>query len=708
MVNEQMQEISSRSNRILVIDDDTDIWEAYKMILSPEQFESSSARRMEELLEEKKDDTTELEANFELSFASQGQDGYQLVQEAIQQDSPYSVAFIDIRMPPGWDGMETAVQIREIDPHMEIVIVTAYTDRSRDEIARVVQPADKLLYLRKPFDPDELKQVAFSLNEKWNISRKEEKQREALQKSEARYRSLVETTSDWVWEADKEGNFTYCSPVCEELYGYLPDELLGRSMFDILLTPEWAPEFKKFIQRRIDNIKGFHGIERLSTKKDGSQVFVESSVTPIVSGEHGVIGFHGIDRDITERKKTEEEKDLLEEKYNQAQKLEALGTLAGGIAHDINNILSPIIGYTELAEMAMEQGNFKINEHLKIIRESAHKATDLIRQILAFSRQQVLVTSTLNLNDIVESLGKMLNRLIREDITMEFDLADDLWLIEGDSGRLGQVLMNLVVNAKDAVGEGGRIKIQTENKIISKDDNLLNTDQKPLAGSFAVLSIIDDGSGMTKEIRERIFDPFFTTKPMGKGTGIGLSTVFGIVKQHGGHIIVNSQPDQGSIFTIYFLKTEKVAEADEELKTAPRKLEGNETILVVEDNEAVLQALRAGLEIFGYKVITANGGDKAAVTIQGTQEELDMLITDVVMPGRGGKSVAAIFREKFQDQPIIFISGYSVDIEPGDLLRFQRSFFMQKPIGPSEIAARIRAILDGEEEPAKEISFDKK
>ena len=708
MVNGQMQEISSRNNRILVIDDDSDIWEAYKMILSPEQFESSSGRRMEELLKRKKDNTTESEADFELDFASQGQAGHQLVTESIRQDNPYSVAFVDVRMPPGWDGMETAVQIRKIDPDIEIVIVTAYTDRTRDEIARAVLPPDKLLYLRKPFDPDELKQIAFSLSEKWNISRIEEKQREELQKSEARYRSLVETTSDWVWEADKEGNFTYCSPVCEELYGYKPEELLGRSMFDILLTPEWAPEYKKYIQKCIDNFKGYHGIERVSTRKDGSQVFVESSVTPTVSGEHGVIGFHGIDRDITERKEAEEEKSKLEEKYNQAQKLEALGTLSGGIAHDINNILSPIVGYTELAEMAMNQGNFNIHEHLRIIAESARKATDLIKQILAFSRQQVLVTSTVNLNSIIDSLGKMLNRLIREDITLEFDLADDLWLIEGDSGRLGQVLMNLVVNAKDAVGEGGRIKIHTENKIISKDDNLFNTNQKPLAGSFAVLSVMDDGSGMTKEIQERIFDPFFTTKPMGKGTGIGLSTVFGIVKQHGGHILVDSQPGQGTIFSAYFLKTDKVADADEELKTSPRKLEGNETILVVEDNEAVLMALKAGLEIFGYRVITANGGDKAAATIKGTKEEMDMLITDVVMPGRSGKSVAALFRQKFQDQPIIFVSGYSMDIEPDDLLQLKYSFFMQKPIGPSQIAARVRAILDGDEEPAKEISFDGK
>lgn len=818
MAGQQELDRGLMNRRVLIIDDDTDIWKAYKIILAPEQYESFSTRQMAELLEvDNKEDSSLSEVNFELSFASQGRDGYEMVKEALAKKEPYSIAFIDVRMPPGWDGMETAIQIRSIDPDIEIVIVTAFTDRSRDEIARTVRPPDKLLYLRKPFDSDELKQVAYSLNEKWNISRKEEQQREelaailqttpaaiftvdekrnvtswnpaaeqitgysaqevvgkpcifmsvsayvpcsncmdgdsespygkkieiafqnrqgnsriilknssglydrkgesvgmvesfwditlrkeaeeALHKSEARYRSLVETTSDWVWEADRQGKFTYCSPVCEELYGYHPEELLGRSMFDILLDPEWAPEFRKNIEICLDNIKGFHGVERLSTKKDGSRVFVESSVTPIVSGKLGVIGFHGIDRDISERKRAEEEKTILEEQYHQAQKLEALGTLAGGVAHDINNLLSPIIGYAELAEMALEKGNGDIAKHLNAISENSYKATELVKQILSFSRKQVLVNSSVNLNRIIEALGKMLSRLIRENIRLEFDLAADLWSIEGDSGRLGQILINLAVNAKDAIVDDGKIEIRTENRIITEADGLFDEEQHLLAGSYVVLTVSDDGCGMNAEIKNRIFDPFFTTKPMGMGTGIGLSTVFGIVKQHDGHILVESEPRRGTTFAIYLPRKEKTEYLDDRKQVRKKKLHGNETVILVEDSETVLLAIKDGLEIFGYRVIVSKNGKEAVKIINEIEEGIDMLITDVVMPGMSGKEVGRVFRAKFQQPPILFISGYSFDIGLHELLQIPRSFFMQKPLWPSEVAARVRGILDGDEKP---------
>ena len=473
--------------------------------------------------------------NFDVSFASQGQEGLQLVEKFLQEDRPFAIAFIDVRMPPGWDGMETAVQIRAIDPDIEIVIVTAYADRSREEIAKAVTPPHKLLYLRKPFDLDELKQIALSLCAKWKIFRIEEKQRkelativtttpaaifttdmqcritswnpaaeqitgysaeevimkpcifqeiaggslcrkcspdglasqsdheaeiifqdkagklrtislnasllkdrnnetigmvesfwditsrkeaeEALHESEERFRSLVETTSDWVWEVDNEGRFTYCSPVCEDLYGYMPEELLGQSLFDTLVAPDSVEEFKKQFQQCFDNFHGFQGVERQVLSKDGKVIFVESSATPVTGGKDKIVGLHGIDRDISERKKMQAEKFMLEERYHQAQKLEALGTLAGGIAHDFNNILTPIIGYAQLGEMHLKKDQYdKIQESFDIIRESAIRAADLTKQILAYSRQQVLDTRRVNISLIVENMGKMLNRLIREDI----------------------------------------------------------------------------------------------------------------------------------------------------------------------------------------------------------------------------------------------------------------------------------------------------
>ncbi len=807
------------NNRILVIDDDLDIWEAYRAILAPQQLEDEfrARKKIKELVAGTGKDSLAEQENFEVSFASQGQEGFQLVEKSLQEDRPFAIAFIDVRMPPGWDGMETAVQIRSIDPDIEIVIVTAYADRSRDEIAQAVTPPHKLLYLRKPFDLDELKQIALSLTAKWNISRIEEKQRnelativtttpaaifttdmqrritswnpaaeqitgysaeevigkpcifqeiadeslcqkcnpdnpvarsehnveitfqdkagklrtislnasflkdrnnetigmvesfwditsrkeaeEALHESEERFRSLVETTSDWVWEVDGAGLFTYCSPVCEDFYGYLPEELLGQSLFDTLVAPDSLEEFKRQFQQCLENYSGFEGIERQAEKKDGTIIFVESSATPVTGGKDKIVGFHGIDRDISERKKMAEEKFLLEERYHQAQKLEALGTLAGGIAHDFNNILTPIIGYAQLGELYLKKEEHnKIQECFDIIRESPNSAAELTKQILAYSRQQVLDTRRVNLSSVVDNMVKMLTRLIREDIDLEFDLARDIWFTKADSGRLGQILINLMVNAKDAISGSGRIAITTRNVTILENAPLIDAEKNGFFGGFVLLQVSDSGIGMDSKTQERIFDPFFTTKPTGEGTGIGLSTVFGIVKQHGGHIVLKSQPGQGTTIKIYFRKVEALKPHDEKTKDIAKKKTGSETILLVEDSKEVLAAITVGLKTFGYKVIEANGSEKAIQVIHESDEKIDMLITDVVMPGLSGKDVAETFRVKFDFLPILFVSGYSSEVNPQDLQDIERSFFMQKPFSPSELATKVRAILDGETE----------
>ena len=815
-IHNQIEKTSN--NRIIVIDDDPDVWEAYKAILAPQQLEGKfiARKKMDELVADAGLTGLPDQENFDVSFASQGQEGLQLVKKFLQENRPFAIAFIDVRMPPGWDGMETAVQIRAIDPDIEIVIVTAYADRSREEIARAVTPPHKLLYLRKPFDLDELKQIALSLCAKWKIFRIEERQRkelativtttpaaifttdmqcritswnpaaeqitgysteevimkpcifqeiaggslcrkcspdglasqsdheaeiifqdkagklrtislnasllkdrnnetigmvesfwditsrkeaeEALHESEERFRSLVETTSDWVWEVDNEGRFTYCSPVCEDLYGYMPEELLGQSLFDTLVAPDSVEEFKKQFRQCFDNFHGFQGVERQVLLKDGKVIFVESSATPVTGGKDKIVGLHGIDRDISERKKMQAEKFMLEERYHQAQKLEALGTLAGGIAHDFNNILTPIIGYAQLGEMHLKKEQYdKIQESFDIIRESATRAADLTKQILAYSRQQVLDTRRVNVSLIVENMGKMLNRLIREDIELEYNLARDLWFTKADMGRLGQVLINLIVNAKDAIKESGCITITTRNESIPESDPLLDAEKNFFSGDFVLMTVSDTGVGLDKKTQDRVFDPFFTTKPFGYGTGIGLSTVFGIVRQHGGHIMLESELGQGTTILIYLPKDGEHKPSDEKKEKAVDLQQGNETILLVEDSKDVLAAITAGLKIFGYKVIEANGSEKAIRMIHEFDEKIDMLITDVVMPGLSGKAVAETFRIKFDNLPVLFISGHTSEIAPQDLQDIQRSFFMQKPFSPSQLAARVRAILDGAE-----------
>lgn len=805
------------NSRVIVIDDDREIWEAYRAILAPQQIEggSSAQKRMDELVVKAGLTEVSEQRNFDVSFASQGREGLQLVEKSLQENAPFAIAFIDIRMPPGWDGMETAVKIRAADPDIEIVIVTAYADRSRDEIAKAVTPPHKLLYLRKPFDLDELKQIALSLCAKWYIARTEEKQRndmstiltttpaaifttdlkrritswnssaemitgysaeevlgkpcifqeisngsicrqcslntlvksgrneeisfqdktgkrrtiflnasflkdrndeitgvvesfwditlrkdaeEALHESEKRFRSLVETISDWVWEADREGKYTYCSPVCEDIYGYRPDELLGRSMFETLVAPESVKDFKKMFQENIENLTGFNSVERQVISKDGDLLFIESSATPVLDDSGKVVGFHGIDRNVSERRKMESEKAKLEARQHQSQKLEALGTLAGGIAHDFNNILTPIIGYAQLGELNLRKGKYdKIKECFDIIRESSNAATELTRQILAYSRQQVLDTRKVDLNSVIEKMNKMLSRLIREDIELEYTLAKDIWPINADAGRLGQVLINLVVNARDAISGSGTIAISTRNIFIPESEAYIDAEKDMFSGAFVMMNVCDTGMGIDQKNQERIFDPFFTTKPSGQGTGIGLSTVFGIVKQHGGHITFESLPGQGTSVQIYLPKEELEKVREEKVEVDADQQQGSETILLVEDSKEVLAAISVGLKNFGYQVIEANGSEEAIEIIHGVDQKIDMLITDVVMPGLSGKAVAETFRVKFDDLPILFISGHTSEIDPLDLQNIKQSFFMQKPFSPSQLAKRVRTILDNKE-----------
>jgi CheY-like chemotaxis protein len=291
-------------------------------------------------------------------------------------------------------------------------------------------------------------------------------------------------------------------------------------------------------------------------------------------------------------------------------------------------------------------------------------------------------------------MSKMLSRLIREDIELEYDLAEDIWFTRADSGRLGQVLINLVVNAKDAIVESGRIAICTKNVEIPESAPLLDAERNYFSGSFVLMSVIDTGIGMDKKTQDRIFDPFFTTKPSGKGTGIGLSTVFGIVRQHGGHIILESRPGQGTTIKIYLPKEADDKTGAEITQEAEDQHLGSETILVVEDSKEVLAAISVGLEAFGYKVIEANGSEKAIEIINGSHGNIDMLITDVVMPGLSGREVAEAFRLKYDKLPIIFMSGHTSEIDPGALQKIKRSSFIQKPFSPSQIASRVRNILD--------------
>ncbi len=675
-----------KNRQILVIDDDLEIWKTYEAILAPwDAAAESSLGQIVHLLSPDKDMRSEPRLDFQLRFAASGEEGFRLAREARAANRPFAVAFIDIRMPPGWDGMETAVRIRAIDPHMEIVIVTAFSDRSRGEIVQTVGAPDKLLFLRKPFDPEEITQMALSLTEKWNTEK-------ALRDSEARFRALVETTSDWVWEMDIKGFFTYCSPVCEMIYGFRPEELSFRCLFDVLMPPDEAARFRRTFDQCVRQALPFLGVERRSIAKDGTTVHIEASGTPVLSEDGRVIGFRGIDRDITERKKAEQEKLRVEEQYRQSQKMEALGTLAGGIAHDLNNVLTPIMGNAQLCLLTIAPEN-PLYSKLQNIVKSTEKAARLLRQILAFSRKQVMARKPLNLNTLINDFGKMLRRLIREDIALELDLADDLGNVNVDAGQIEQLIMNLVVNARDAVAEGGKILIRTRNTKVGAEQ-LFDVDHKPLAGNYVVMSVIDNGIGIDPQNMARIFDPFFTTKPAGKGTGLGLSTVYGIVKQHDGHILIDTGPDRGANFQIFLRHCEDATRDDRELANLLPVQGGNETILVAEDNPEVRQMVVSILEHYGYRVFSAASGSEALQIFYAPPHAIDLVVSDIVMPGVGGRTLADTIRKEHPYLPIIFMSGYPADVNLDDLGGKATFRYLQKPFNPQEIAEAVRGLLD--------------
>jgi PAS domain S-box-containing protein len=704
--------------------------------------------------------------------------------------------------------METAARIRRIDPDIEIVIVTAYSDRSREEIVRAVGAPEKLLFLRKPFDPEELIQMALSLTVKWNLARQAAEQKNeletvlmtspaaiytvdrtrcitswnpaaeqitgyraeevlgrpciinrlgaergcggclvdeadpsrqhleiqildrngvprtllkkgtrvldtqgrllrlvesfwditarkaaeaALAESEARFRALVETISDWVWETDASGKFTYCSPLCETIYGYAPQELVDRYLFHLLIEPDEIAEFQGLFNQCVAAKRGFQNIEHRSLTREGRIIHIECSGVPVVAEDGRVVGFRGIDRDVTKRKLIEKERQELEMQYRQSQKLEALGTLAGGIAHDLNNVLTPIMGGTQLSLLKLDPSH-PIYDNLKTVEDGVQRAADLLHQILAFSRKQVMATRPLNLTELIQKFAVMLRRLIREDIHLTFDLAKDLGTIEADKNQMEQVLINLVVNAKDAVGEGGELIIQTANRVVSQPSDI-QAGRRIVPGSYVIMSVSDNGVGMDEATLSRVFDPFYTTKEAGRGTGLGLSTVYGIVRQHGGEILVDTAPGKGTRFDLYFKRTESSVETRDE-DTPKNVAGGQETILLVEDNMDVRNMTRASLKHYGYRVIEAANGLEAIQVFKALEERIDLLFTDVVMPAMGGQTLAENLRKHKPDLPVLFMSGHPFDVNTKVLAEMEGNDFIQKPFRPPEMAEKIRRMLD--------------
>jgi PAS domain S-box-containing protein len=512
-----------------------------------------------------------------------------------------------------------------------------------------------------------------------NITRRKRFEQELL-KSEERYRDLVENARDIIYSHDLTGNYISVNKAAEHILGYTREECLKINQLQII-APEYLEKAKQMIARKIaGEEETVYELEVIA--KDGRRVAIEVN-TKLIFHDGVAVAVQGIARDVTERKH-------LEEQLRQAQKMEAVGQLAGGIAHDFNNLLTAINGYSELSLRRLQAEN-PLRPNLEEIKKAGDRAASLTRQLLAFSRKQVLQPKVLDLNSVID-LEKMLQRLIGEDIELQTLPASRLGSINADPGQIEQVIMNLAVNARDAMPKGGNLIIETRNVHLKEEYSVHHYTVSP--GRYVMLSISDNGEGMSEDVQKRIFEPFYTTKEKGKGTGLGLSTVYGIVKQSGGSILVDSEIGRGTSFKIYLPQVDESAEDYKPAADSEKVFQGTETVLLAEDDEIVRNLIREVLESCGYQVLEATTGSMAFFICRHHREPIHLLLTDVIMPEMGGRELKNRLSELHPEMKVLFMSGYTDDAIVQDGVPNSDIPFIEKPFAPNELLIKVREVLD--------------
>jgi PAS domain S-box-containing protein len=510
-----------------------------------------------------------------------------------------------------------------------------------------------------------------------------------LRQSEERYRDLVENAHDIIYSHDLEGNYTSLNKAGQAITGYTRDEALALNLTNTV-APDFLEKAKDMTRRKLAG-EDVTAYEMVILAKDGHRVAVEANTKLIFSDEGLAVGVQGIARDVTERKRMEEALRASEDQLRQSQKLEAIGQLAGGVAHDFNNLLTVIGGYSSilLGKLPPES---PYRGSIEEIKKAGDRASGLTRQLLAFSRKQILQPKVLDLNLVVTDLEKMVRRLIGEDIDLLTLTYPVLGKVKADPGQIEQVLMNLIVNARDAMPKGGKLTIETRNVVISEDYAQRHA---TTAGRYVMLGVSDTGCGIDPEVKPRVFEPFFTTKGSGKGTGLGLATVYGIVRQSGGNIWVYSEVDRGTTFKIYLPRVDEALEGEDTTisRTVPQ---GTETVLLVEDEEQVRAILKHILEDQGYCVLSASNGEEALTISQDLGREIELMITDVVMPQMSGRELAERVLELRPMLPVLFMSGYTDDAIVRHGLLDQKLNFIQKPFDSAGVARKVREVLDSQ------------
>ena len=704
--------MNSWNTRILVIDDNLAIHEDVRKILCAEKQEDARSRKAEEILFGEST-SPDIEVTFAVDSAYQGQEGLTRLEEARARGKPYALAFVDVRMPPGWDGIETIRHLWQSDPDLQVVICTAYSDYDWNDITRNLGTSDNLLILKKPFDNVEIIQLAHALTRKWTLgqqarlklddmNRMVAQRTQELQTANATLqREITERTTAESTASRLEERFAKAfraSPMplaiqslADERFvevnegflgmtGFRLDQVVGRHPLDLHLWVE--PAAREQFLGKVRQQRSVRNFEAKLRTQAGAvrEALLAAEIFDLGDEPHFLV----IIQDISARL-------ALETQLRQAQKMESVGQLAAGVAHDFNNILTIIQGYTSL--LLLEHHNSPLAlESLKQISEAGQRAADLTRQLLTFSRKQFMRPTLVDFNELVSNLTKMLNRLLGEHITLRVRYAPQPPVVFVDTGMLEQVLINLGVNARDAMPTGGQLTIQTE--LVELESGSAMLDPEAGSGRYLCLKVTDTGHGMDEATLSRIFEPFFTTKEVGKGTGLGLATVYGIVKQHHGWVKVQSQVGQGTTFQIFLPLTDG-ALASVKAGEDTRFFGGSETILVVEDEEPLRKIVESVLRRQGFKVLTAPSGLEALEVWAERGSEIDLLLTDMVMPNgiTGGQLASRLLAEK-PSLRVIYTSGYNADFYAPDRQNRAGTEFLAKPYVPTVLVNRVRDCLD--------------
>jgi PAS domain S-box-containing protein len=707
-----------KNRRILIVDDNAAIHDDFSKIIGLASGRDSAVGQAAASLFGDAAPAAVESLGYELVSAFQGHEALACVQESLHAGRPFALAFVDVRMPPGWDGVETVRRVWEVDPELQVVVCTAYSDYSWNDMIRVVGETDRLLILKKPFDNVEVRQMASALTEKWQLARDarrttEQLQRlvddrtkcltqanqqltaeiaeharsaQALRNSESRIRGILDTTPDGVVTIDEGGRVIEFNRTAEKSFGLPAREVIGHLLEKFIKSPEFWAEFQSGLAHCRATGSGIawgKSIELTVQRAEGPSILAEASLT-VLPGDGQPI-FIAFLRDLTARKK-------LEAQLAHSQRLEAVGALAGGVAHEFNNLLQAIQGYTRFAMEGLLPDDQRYQDLDRSLQMSK-RAAILTRELLGFSRRQVLERAYVSPNQIVRDLAKMLRSLMGEHIEIHVDLKGDVGTIHVDSAILQQMLLNLCINARDAMPAGGTLAIGTQNIVFDEAYCEIHPDTKP--GRYLILSVADTGCGMSHETQQHLFEPFYTTKEVGQGTGLGLALVYGGVQQHGGTIQVDSELCVGTTFRLYLPTVDHAPDVPEPASPdGPAAAGGRETILIAEDEPLICDLLVRILSGAGYHVLTAAGGEEAIFVFEANSPQIVLVLLDLVMPKMDGRAVYQRIKMLNPSVKVIFCSGYDPDDDRDGFITEEGLRLVQKPFHPAVLLKTVREALD--------------